>query len=553
MLATRTNTIDILLEQIYNYIKSTKQYEELKPKSECVLFLSVGYKNQRADVINVKHHNFEFAWKVLMKHAKKYFKNSKNITCIKVDWVTDYEKLSVIDFINMMTETRKNYFRIGISFDSSFTYAFLEQEINGNAIIQIDPKTKRGYLNEINIQNYIQNHRKELAKINFNKVKNVITFNTQGFYCDKHGCYSLKISEKDHGRRDTSLDAKEVKTLIQSGQRRLKQLCKPNGQFIYGYFSCFDKEINFYNMLRHASTLYAMTETYELFPDTELKESIERGLRYLLSDRIYYEDQKAYVIDDGNENSQEIKLGANAAAILALTKYIEVIDRNNNQFLSAAQALANGIVDLQQENGNFIHVLEYPSLQIKEAFRIVYYDGEAAFALMRLYNLDSDMKWISCVKKAFEYFIEKDYWKYHDHWLSYCTNELIKFEPKRQYFEFGLKNTEDKLDFIYDRITTYPTFLELTMATFQMIERLKQTEFSSILESFDEEKLLKTIHKRAEYQRNGFFYPELAMYFKNPERIDGGFFIRHHSFRMRIDDIEHYLSGYCTYYKRFFV
>ncbi len=170
------------------------------------------------------------------------------------------------------------------------------------------------------------------------------------------------------------------------------------------------------------------------------------------------------------------------------------------------------------------------------------------FSLLRLYAIDQEAIWLREVKHTFNYFIDNDYWKYHDHWLSYAANELTIYEPEDKYFIFGLKNCNDRLHFIYNRDTTYPTFLELTMAAYKIIDTIIELEKEYLLEHIDHEFLIKTIDHRAEYQRVGFFYPEVAMYMKKPSVILNGFFIRHHSFRVRIDDVEHYLSGYCQYY-----
>ena len=111
-----------------------------------------------------------------------------------------------------------------------------------------------------------------------------------------------------------------------------------------------------------------------------------------------------------------------------------------------------------------------------------------------------------------------------------------------------MQNVRDYLDFIATRITTFPTLLELCYATRLLIRQtLTEPGLRHTLKGLDLHAFVDAMETRAQYLANGVFFPEVAMYFRNPARIKGSFFIRHHGFRVRIDDVEHYLSGLIAY------
>lgn len=523
---------------------------QLAIEQKVTIFLSIGSPNRRAVVFSGTANQLETAWKNASDKAGKLIKKQKlKSDWIKADIVTQREDITIQDFILKITKTRSNYFRFGISLDPDFNLAFLEQEVNGNAFIKLDKEHNRAHLSEDNMNYYCNHFRNMKGKINFNTVKGITLFTTVSFFYNGE-LIELETSQLSNGRRSVpTLTHETALDIIRKSSEYLANQVQKDGKYCYGYFPCYDKKISFYNILRHASSTYSIIEAYEMTHNHNLIEPIERALEYLKNEAIAtYEqdgDTVAYVLEKSSES--EIKLGANAAAILAYSKYTRVF--NDEKYVLLMQQLARGIEKMQiPETGQFVHILN-PDLTLKEAFRIIYYDGEAAFALMRLYEIDRNPKWLEIVEKAFSYFIENKYWKHHDHWLSYCTNELTSYRPLEEYFQFGLDNVKDKLTFMMERETTYPTFLELTTSAFKMIKRMKELNMQYMLADFDEENLLTVIHHRAHYQLNGFFFPEVAMYFANPGKILNGFFIRHHAFRCRIDDVEHNISGYCSYLK----
>ncbi|MEQ9568398.1 MAG: glutamate ligase, partial [Pseudomonadales bacterium] len=230
---------------------------------------------------------------------------------------------------------------------------------------------------------------------------------------------------RDTGRRVMDdLKQQAVRDMIDQASRFLGRQVDDQGQFVYGIFPCFDRQIDAYNTLRHTSTIYSMLEAWEVTRHPGLKASIDRAIAYLKKKLL-----RNYVLPSGEtvtylrDTNNEVKLGGSAVCLLALVKYTELTE--DKRYYPLLERLALGVLRLQdQETGQFTHVLNADDLTVKEHFRIIYYDGEAAFGLMRLYGLTKDPRWLEAVERAFEYFIEQNHWKVHDHWLGYCVNEL---------------------------------------------------------------------------------------------------------------------------------
>lgn len=512
-----------------------------------VIFLSATDGTYRATVRTVTGADVDDAW----RRAAEMLRSADfaGTRWLRVEWVDAVERSSWGALRARLSDTKRNYFRLGIALDADFEQAFLETELNANAMLYGGPRDPAAVLNEHNFTLYAA-RRHGLEDLSFADGRRIWLFTTRGaFIGEDDVVHAIRGTGLDAGRRILPpLDARQALGLIERGSAYLATQVGADGKFSYGWHPCFDRPIAAYNSLRHASTVYAMLEAWEVTRDDGLRKAIDRALAFLTTELIQTGllpdgGTGAFLIDSGHE----IKLGGNAVAILALVKYRQLTDDHRHEAL--CNGLARTILFMQDPaSGRFCHVLNFPALDVKQSFRTIYYDGEAAFALMRLFDLTGERRWLDAVELAFGHFIREEHWKAHDHWLGYCVNELTRHSPSETYYRFGIENVRDYLDFVLERTTTFPTLLELMTAAEKMIKRLRSDPaLAHLLESLDLPRFYQALHFRANYLANGHFWPELAMFYARPDRIAGSFFIRHHGFRVRIDDVEHYLSGLIAY------
>lgn len=508
------------------------------------VFISLCNTQERAAVFTGTGADLEAAWDSADKKAREFLKGSNyKPVWVKADVVCGSEVVDMEELSERVLAARSEFFRYGIAFDKNFGTALLEAELNGAKIYDYDNGgVDLEYLNRY------------LAKAGRGKLEGLpdacTLFRCQGWFCGEEGeVHRLCPQGLEYGRRRAELiDREYAGELLASASDFLVRQVREDGSFVYGMYPRFDNEIDNYNMVRHASTIWSLVCYYRLTGDEGLGEVIERTIGYMLGSVVYRDPETAYLYE---EKDDEIKLGGCGVAVVALTEYMDAF--GNEKYAKECRALGNGILTmLDGESGEYYHVLNGDFTR-KEEYRTVYYDGEATFALCRLYGLTGEGRWLEAAEAAVGHFIKEDYAKYKDHWVAYSMNELTKYTDNAEYYAFALRNAQENLDAIYSRDTTYHTYSELLLSTFEvydrMVERGIEVEYAE--EEFDLEYFLKTIYARMDRMLNGYFYPEYAMYMANPKRILGTFMVRHDGYRVRIDDVQHNIDGYYQYYKNY--
>lgn len=275
------NELVLALESVSDQM--TDSYKEhFEHKLKYVVFVTASDMKSRGLVAKGISNDIPSAFKNAKDLVLKKCKD-KNVQpkVFKADLVISMKEMTYDELTYKIRNTKINYFHHGLALDDLFNHAYLQEEIIGNAFITRPKDIKKNLLNFNNINFYRNNVCMEKGKLTEDDFEKVYLFKTCGFYHDGE-LIALENGELNNGRRKVQvIDSEFCKRIVIDSSDYLASQVMESGQFRYGYFACFDKEISHYNILRHASTLYAMIEAYELDPCDDMAVAIRKGLAYL--------------------------------------------------------------------------------------------------------------------------------------------------------------------------------------------------------------------------------------------------------------------------------
>ncbi|MBQ9479906.1 MAG: hypothetical protein IJU71_10170, partial [Selenomonadaceae bacterium] len=495
-----------------------------------VLFLSASDMKVRAITRHAVADTPAAAWDAAVQALKSALGSIKP-TILRADWVKSVEPSTWYDFLGLIGKIRRNYFRKGVALDRDFKLAFTEMELIGNTMIYKDGEDGN------NCCVFRPDRSNEYCRMRYGRAfptlepsAPVLIFETVGAFVSDVEKQPLMITGTDinAGHREMShIDEATLLNMVRAGASYLTGQLKNDGRFIYGHYPNIGRVIPSYNTMRHFNAISSMLDVYETYGrmgNSKLGTAITKALKYGIKTFIQYK-----TLEDGTKtvylfdpNDSENTVDALGITLVVLAKHAILMKTKKN--LPLMEALAGSICSMEAP------------------------DGAAVLGLMKLYSITKDEKLLATSEAAVKRFIETERWENRDHCLLYALDELTIYQPKREYFEFGISTTWDSLPLVRHRDTQYPELMELMMAADTMIERMKSMpEMADLLAQIPLDDFYATLEARAANMLNGYFYPELAMFSKIPGIINETFFIRHQAFRVRIDDVGHFLSGFVAY------
>ena len=336
---------------------------------------------------------------------------------------------------------------------------------------------------------------------------------------------------------------------------------RKNAKYDYAWDARGGKRGGGYNLLRHAGTTYSVFQVYNRTGDEDHYEGAAFALEYLRDRRVYAELEpttRCFEVE-GNLSKPEtakVKLGGAGLTLLALVEQAKA--RPDDADWEWMHCLAEHIVSQTDERGDMASFYTDGDRFKWSDHRSIYYPGEALLGLVRLYEIDPDPRWQECAVRAADFLVHER-WKVAglelqippDAWLIQALEVLYRQVPDRAYadYAFDIGEVLTRYQMVAERVPadvrggrvsgTFPQVISTGsrgegMAAAAKLERTERP---------GETYFLERLRANSTYALRNQYTPELLMGLRRPDLALGGFRNSADEQEIRIDGVQHNLSG----------
>ena len=219
--------------------------------------------------------------------------------------------------------------------------------------------------------------------------------------------------------------------------RYLARAVRPDCSYRYEVNAVGDTENEGDNWPRHAGATWYLAESALYAQDPAMLAAVERAARRLAGDALMTCGAHR-CIGEGDRAD----LGSSALGLLALSEI--VLGGHLPELMPVVSDLAAFIRSQQRPDGEFMHFYDRKENHPVDV-QVLYYTGEAAFALGRAARLTHDPKDVDAAARALDrlvtypaWYIGWHYFYGAEHWTCHALDELWERAPNRKALRFCL-------------------------------------------------------------------------------------------------------------------
>jgi hypothetical protein len=219
-----------------------------------------------------------------------------------------------------------------------------------------------------------------------------------------------------------TVDGPTARAAALAGVRYLLRHQRPDGTFTYEYETLHDAALTAeYSLPRHFGTAAFLVEALGATGDPAIREAARRALanapRWVhpgCSDRT-----QACLAPAATGTAD---LGSTALALVALSEYRR--RTGDGAYDDLARRLAAFVLAMQRPGGDFWHLYRLDGRGPDPTAKLLYYDGEAALALVRAHGALGDPRYLEGARRALDWLTRDQYRHFagqfyygEDHWV----------------------------------------------------------------------------------------------------------------------------------------